>query len=298
MVNVLWGASAEVELRPTGTNLFIIKFSSSEACDKALELENVPQGIELHSECGGTSFVYGSNYSKSAEIGICEGVHTAIFFAILIRIVLKKQAIAVKVRISKKSDMMETDECESIIGLDEGDKGKNINTPQGIIVPAKGDKDGEAKKAKKIAEKLLRKIKKNNNMGLEEQYLPGQSQAASAEAVRRIKMLDVSQVGLIEIRIKLQKMKEVMDKWFIGWRLFHNYEKATNGRIGLIWKSSLKVDNVATSNRSIIIGITLNDKKFIFTVIYGINSGINRRKLWKHLADLYCYLERGSWILA
>ncbi|XVE64008.1 hypothetical protein DITRI_Ditri07aG0066900 [Diplodiscus trichospermus] len=37
MVNNLWGADGEVTIRPACMDLFIIKFSSSEACDKALE---------------------------------------------------------------------------------------------------------------------------------------------------------------------------------------------------------------------------------------------------------------------
>ncbi|XVE62457.1 hypothetical protein DITRI_Ditri06bG0119600 [Diplodiscus trichospermus] len=37
MVIVLWGTDGEATLQPAKVNLFIIKFSRSEACDKALE---------------------------------------------------------------------------------------------------------------------------------------------------------------------------------------------------------------------------------------------------------------------
>ena len=37
MVNVLWGAEGEVDVRPAGYNLFIIQFPNSETRDKVLE---------------------------------------------------------------------------------------------------------------------------------------------------------------------------------------------------------------------------------------------------------------------
>ncbi|XVE73548.1 hypothetical protein DITRI_Ditri11bG0127300 [Diplodiscus trichospermus] len=37
MVNVLWGESGEVDIRPAGTNLFLIQFPNSETRDRVLE---------------------------------------------------------------------------------------------------------------------------------------------------------------------------------------------------------------------------------------------------------------------
>ncbi|XVE63418.1 hypothetical protein DITRI_Ditri07aG0019100 [Diplodiscus trichospermus] len=37
MVNILWGESSEVDVRPAGTNLFIIQFPNSELRDRVLE---------------------------------------------------------------------------------------------------------------------------------------------------------------------------------------------------------------------------------------------------------------------
>ena len=51
------------------------------------------------------------------------------------------------------------------------------------------------------------------------------------EVVSRIRKLNISLVCLLETRVKMPKMQEIMGKMFSGSSCVHNYEYVRNGRI-------------------------------------------------------------------
>ena len=103
------------------------------------------------------------------------------------------------------------------------------------------------------------------------------------EVVGRVRRLNVSIVCLLETRVKRLKMQKIVDKQFQGWKLYHNYSEALNGRIWLLWKNQVQVDLVAITNQSITCCIIDDAKIFYLSVIYGCNDGVGRRLLWNHL---------------
>ena len=71
------------------------------------------------------------------------------------------------------------------------------------------------------------------------------------EVVGRIHRLKIDLVCLLETRIKQHNMQRIHNQHFFGWKLLHNYEEAHNGRIWFMWKDTLQVSLVASSNQSI-----------------------------------------------
>ena len=51
------------------------------------------------------------------------------------------------------------------------------------------------------------------------------------EVVSRVSRLDVDMVCLLETRVKEHKIQSIVDKWFAGWKLLHNYSYALNERL-------------------------------------------------------------------
>ena len=93
-------------------------------------------------------------------------------------------------------------------------------------------------------------------------------------------------------------MQKIVDKQFHGWKLYHNYSEALNGRIWLLWKDQVQGDLVAITNQSIKCCIIDNTKKFYLSAIYGSNDGVSRRDLWNHLQVLNNSLAEESWMFA
>ena len=115
--------------------------------------------------------------------------------------------------------------------------------------------------------------------------------------VGTIHKLNTDLVCLLETRVKENKIKEIVNKQFQGWRLFHNYSKAYNGRIWLLWKGSVDVNLLDVTDQSITCKIHMDSHNFFFSAIYGSNDGIERRKLWDHLIFLHSSIYAEPWIL-
>ena len=93
-------------------------------------------------------------------------------------------------------------------------------------------------------------------------------------------------------------MQRIHNQHFFGWKLLHNYEEAHNGRIWFMWKDTLQVSLVASSNQSITCRIVQDAKQFYFTAIYGSNDGMERRGLWSHLQTVSGTFMSNPWMLA
>ena len=117
------------------------------------------------------------------------------------------------------------------------------------------------------------------------------------EVVGRIRKLKVNFVCLLETRVKQCKLQQILNRHFLGWKLFHNYSEALNGRIWVLWNGGMQVDLVASTDQSITCKIEVNSKTFFFSAIYGCNQGIERRRLWDHLAIIHSRLSKKPWFL-
>ncbi|XVF82969.1 hypothetical protein PTKIN_Ptkin16aG0095000 [Pterospermum kingtungense] len=103
--------------------------------------------------------------------------------------------------------------------------------------------------------------------------------------------------GLKETSVKSHNVQKIVDRHSVGWKLLHNYAKAPNGRVWVLWKKHVKVDLIATSAQCITCMADSNHCKFILTAVYGKNDGVDRRSLWNHLIHLSKDIEL-PWLLA
>ena len=118
------------------------------------------------------------------------------------------------------------------------------------------------------------------------------------EVVGRVHRLNPRLVCLLETRIKEHKMQEIFSKQFPGWKLFHNYSIAHNGRIWFLWKDSIQVSLISLTNQSITCRIEEDTGQFYFSAIYGCNTGVERQGLWNHLQVLNRDLSNEPWMMA
>ncbi|XVF73951.1 hypothetical protein PTKIN_Ptkin13bG0022100 [Pterospermum kingtungense] len=106
------------------------------------------------------------------------------------------------------------------------------------------------------------------------------------EVVNRINTSNVDIVCLLETRIKQHKVQRVVDKQFSGWKLFHNYSEAPNGRIWFLLKSYVKAILFSVSDQSITCCIDDNGRQLYVTTVYGKNTGVERNLMWNHLNQI------------
>ncbi|MDV3166671.1 MAG: hypothetical protein Q8807_03390 ['Waltheria sp.' little leaf phytoplasma] len=118
------------------------------------------------------------------------------------------------------------------------------------------------------------------------------------EVVRRIRDLGVSMVCLVETRIKNSKMQSVLDRWFQGWEMLHNYAYAVNGRVWILWRDMDRVELVGASDQYITVKAVIASKLFYFTGVYASNFGDVRKRLWDSLLELKGVIGESPWLLA
>ena len=114
----------------------------------------------------------------------------------------------------------------------------------------------------------------------------------------RIKEHNIQVVCLLETRVKEIKSQSIIDKHFQGWSLIHNYLTAYNGRIWFLWKEQVQVDLVALTDQCITCNISFGSFQFHLSAVYGLNDGVERRRLWDHLCNLNSALSQKPWIIA
>ena len=118
------------------------------------------------------------------------------------------------------------------------------------------------------------------------------------EVVGRIRRLNANLVCLLETRIKQNKMQNIFNRQFSGWKLLHNYTEAYNGRIWFLWKDTLQVNLIASTSQSITCSIMKDAQQFYFSAVYGSNDGVERRRLWSHLYSLNTIMSAEPWLIA
>jgi len=110
---------------------------------------------------------------------------------------------------------------------------------------------------------------------------------------------EVAIAGLVETKLSLQTIDEVVNKILPGWNHIHNFEICHGGRIVVAWNPTrLEMDNFVLSDQS----ITMNARclttrrEFDMSIIYAYNRYADRRSLWQHLVSLF-HSNPLPWIL-
>ena len=118
------------------------------------------------------------------------------------------------------------------------------------------------------------------------------------DIVGRLKRLKCNLVCLIETRVKESKCQTIVDKVFPGWGQLQNYSSAVNGRIWILWSSLVQVREINTMEQCITCLVSIQAKQFWLSVVYGLNRGIERRRLWDHLCSLGRNMNQKPWMIA
>ena len=91
--------------------------------------------------------------------------------------------------------------------------------------------------------------------------------------------------GLIETRVKERKAGRILNTVFRDWSSITNYEDSQGGRIWFLWRDTVRVTPVYTSDQLITVMVELQDEvTFFCTCIYASNQVDERRVLWEDLA--------------
>ena len=95
--------------------------------------------------------------------------------------------------------------------------------------------------------------------------------------------------GLVETRVKNNKLSSVLRGIAPGWQVLHNYEDSANGRIWVIWDDNwYEVKKISSSAQMLHCQVNERSKGYqiMLTVVYGLNTAEQRKSLWKDLETL------------
>lgn len=106
------------------------------------------------------------------------------------------------------------------------------------------------------------------------------------EIVNRLNTIKLTLVCLSETKVKRNKMFSIVQRRFENWKFLPNYDFAYNGHIWLLWKGFLQVDIVFVNNQCITVTVVFGSAKIFFSYIYGLNTGGERKSLWRYLESI------------
>lgn len=92
--------------------------------------------------------------------------------------------------------------------------------------------------------------------------------------------------GILESRVREPNFMEVLSSTLPGWNYEGNYsETAVNGRIVVVWKSSLSVITFYKSDQLVLCGVynPATNKYFSIAFVYARNTEVERQSLWESL---------------
>ena len=90
---------------------------------------------------------------------------------------------------------------------------------------------------------------------------------------------------ILETRVKERKAGRILNTVFRDWSSITNYEDSQGGRIWFLWRDTVRVTPVYTSDQLITVMVELQDEvTFFCTCIYASNQVDERRVLWEDLA--------------
>lgn len=99
----------------------------------------------------------------------------------------------------------------------------------------------------------------------------------------------VGLIGLVETKIKVGNIQETARTMFGGWEYITNLQYHYNGRIWLSGRPDIyHVVELSGNAQAITCQVTQNSKlvPFLLTMVYGMNSRVERKELWKFLEML------------
>ena len=105
--------------------------------------------------------------------------------------------------------------------------------------------------------------------------------------------------GLVETRVKNNKLSSVLRGIAPGWQVLHNYEDSANGRIWVIWDDNwYEVKKISSSAQMLHCQVNERSKGYqiMLTVVYGLNTTEQRKSLWKDLETLAQGITQ-SWLI-
>lgn len=96
----------------------------------------------------------------------------------------------------------------------------------------------------------------------------------------------VSLIGLIETKIKREKLDQLANHMFAGWQYISNLDDHYNGRIWIIWRPDyyrVSLVNKSTQQVTCKVKFTLLQCTFEVTYAYVFNTKDERNELWDNL---------------
>ncbi|KAF2589043.1 hypothetical protein F2Q70_00038469 [Brassica cretica] len=106
--------------------------------------------------------------------------------------------------------------------------------------------------------------------------------------------------ALLETHIKEPNLNQLLSTLCPGWRYISNHNTDEDGRIIIIWKDSVSVQEIHQTRQSLTCKITLQTgQHFFFSAIYASNIREERLDLWSGLVEVQqtYYLEDQSWLI-
>lgn len=106
--------------------------------------------------------------------------------------------------------------------------------------------------------------------------------------------------ALLETRIKEPNLNQLLSIFCPGWNYISNHNTDEDGRIVIIWKPSVTVQEIHQTRQSLTCKVTLQSgQTFFFSAIYASNLREERLDLWNSLIEIQqtYYLEDQSWLI-
>ncbi|XP_057969501.1 uncharacterized protein LOC131158650 [Malania oleifera] len=109
--------------------------------------------------------------------------------------------------------------------------------------------------------------------------------------------LDV--LGILETKLALSKLEELMVKKFSNWNQINNFEDHTPGRIIVLWNPQrVKLELISKNPQAIHCSLSciVSSKSFYVSFVYGLHTIVARRPLWQSIRD-FSMTNTGPWML-
>lgn len=106
--------------------------------------------------------------------------------------------------------------------------------------------------------------------------------------------------ALLETHIKEPNLNRLLSTFCPGWSYISNHNTDEDGRVIIIWKPPVTVQEIHQTGQSITCKVTLQTgQSFYFSAIYASNTREERLELWEGLLEVQqtYYLEDQSWLI-
>lgn len=101
--------------------------------------------------------------------------------------------------------------------------------------------------------------------------------------------LEVGLIGLLETKIKSNRIDAIADNMFGGWKIHTNHLSHYNGRVCMIWREDMYEVTKSSENSQAITCLVKYETmhiRFLITFVYTHNLKEERKELWEYLNQL------------